>query len=113
MGKRKGKRKRERIFQPAGPGGISAQKAQARAGGRAYGPLDQPRGATAGEWRCGAGPYAREGGETALTARREGRGLDRGPVGGEPRGGSPPSVRFCGGETVAKHGQAMGVTGVG
>jgi hypothetical protein len=55
----------------------------------------------------------REGGGTALTARREGRGLDRGPVGGEPRGGSPPSVRFCGGEMVAEHGRLMGVTGVG
>jgi hypothetical protein len=55
----------------------------------------------------------RGGKGTALTARREGRGLDRGPVGGEPRGGSPPSVRFYGGEAVAEHGQLMGVTGVG
>jgi hypothetical protein len=53
------------------------------------------------------------GGWTALTARREGRELDRGPVGGEPRGGSSSSVRFCGGETVAKHGRLMAVTGVG
>jgi hypothetical protein len=75
----------------------------------------QPRGATAGE--NGAAARARTpergGGRTALTARREGQELDRGPVGGEPRGGSPPSVRFCGGETVAKHGRVMGVTGVG
>jgi hypothetical protein len=55
----------------------------------------------------------REGGRTALTTRREGRELDRGPVGGEPHGGSPPSVQFCGGEMVAKHGRLMGVTGVG
>jgi hypothetical protein len=49
-----------------------------------------------------------------LTARREGRGLDRrGPVGGELRGGSPPSVRFCDGEAVAEHGRLMGITGVG
>jgi hypothetical protein len=118
MGKRKEKRKRERIFQPAGPGGILAQMAQARAGGRAFGPHGPAaRGdgeGGGGEWRCGAGPHAREGGgETALTARREGRELDRSPVGGEPRGGSPPSVRFRGRETVAKHGWLMGVTGVG
>jgi hypothetical protein len=39
MGKIKGKRKREGILQPTGPGGILAQKAPARAGGRAFGPL--------------------------------------------------------------------------
>jgi hypothetical protein len=114
MGKRKEKRKRERIFQPVGPGGggISAQVAQARAGGRAFGSLGPAARGDGGERRCGAGPHAREGG-TALTTRREGWELDWGPVGGEPRGGSPPSVRFCGGETVAKHGRLMGVTGVG
>jgi hypothetical protein len=41
-------------------------------------------------------------------------GEDRpGPVGGELRGGSPPSVRFFGGEVVAKHGRVKWVTGVG
>ena len=40
-------------------------------------------------------------------------GLDRGLAGGESRGGSPPWGRFFGGETVAKHGRVMGVTGVG
>jgi hypothetical protein len=64
MGKRKGKRKRERILQPTGPGGILAQKAPARAGGRAFGPL---------------GPAARgDGGGTALrrgpACQREGGG---------------------------------------
>jgi hypothetical protein len=38
MGKRNGKRKRERIFQLAGPGGISAHQARARARGRACDP---------------------------------------------------------------------------
>jgi hypothetical protein len=33
-------------------------------------------------------------------------------AGGEPRGGSPPLVRFYGGEVVGKHGRVMGVTGV-
>jgi hypothetical protein len=103
----------ERIFQPAGPGEISAQKAQARAGGRAFGPLGPAARGDGGGTALRRGPTRqREGGRTALTARREGRELDRGPVGGEPRGGSPPSVWFCGGETVAEHGRLMGVTGV-
>jgi hypothetical protein len=42
-----------------------------------------------------------------------GKGLDRGPAGGELRSGSPPSVRFFGGEVVAKHGRVKWVTGVG
>jgi hypothetical protein len=72
MGKRKGKRKRERIFQPTGPGGILAQKAQARAGGRAFGPL---------------GPAARgDGGGTALrrgpARQREGGNSVNGTEGG-------------------------------
>jgi hypothetical protein len=31
----------------------------------------------------------------------------------EFRGGSPPWVRFCGGEAVARHGRGQGITGVG
>jgi hypothetical protein len=96
-----------------GRGGFWPRRRKRARAGALTAHLAQLRGATAGERRCGAGPHARERGETMLTARREGRGLDRGPVGGEPREGSPPSVRFCGGETVAKHGWAMGVTGVG
>ena len=113
MGKRKEKRKRERIFQPAGPGGNFGPVGASARGRARFRPTwpsraGRRRGTTL--WR---GPAClREGGRTALTARREGRELDRGPVGGEPRGGSPPSVRFCGGEMVAKHGRVMGVTGV-
>jgi hypothetical protein len=114
MGKRKEKRKRERIFQPAGPGGDFSPvgaSARGRARFRPTWPSRAGRRRGTALWR---GPTRqRGGGRTALTARREGRELDQGPVGGEPRGGSPLSVRFCGGETVAKHGRLMGVTGVG
>jgi hypothetical protein len=96
-----------------GGGGISAQVAQARAGGRAFGPLGPAARGDGGETALRRGPARQRGGGTTLTARREGWELDRSPVGGEPRGGSPLSVRFCGGETVAKHGRLMGVTGVG
>jgi hypothetical protein len=115
MGKRKGKRKRERIFQPTGPGGFGPEGASAS--GRAR---FRPTWPSRAGRRQGNGAAARArtpergGGKgTALTAQREGRGLDRGPVGGQPRDSSPPSVRFCGGKMVAKHGRAMGVTGVG
>jgi hypothetical protein len=43
----------------------------------------------------------------------EGKGARPGPIGGELRGGSPPSVRFSGGEGVAKHGRLEWVTMVG
>jgi hypothetical protein len=43
----------------------------------------------------------------------EGKGARPGPVGGELRDGSPPSVRFFGGEGVAKHGRLEWVTIVG
>jgi hypothetical protein len=76
--------------------------------------LAQSRGATAGEWRCGAGPHARErGGGNGVNDTEGGARARPGPVGGELRGGSPPSVRFCDGEAVAEHGRLMGVTGVG
>jgi hypothetical protein len=114
-GRKKREKKKRKDFPASWAGGILAQVAQERAGGRAFGPLGPAaRGDGGGN---GAAARARTpergGGRTALTARREGRELDRGPVGGEPRGGSPPSIRFCGGETVAKHGRLMGVTGVG
>jgi hypothetical protein len=72
MGKRKGK-KRRRDFQLAGSGGISAHQAQARAGGRACGPVGPAVRSDGGGRRRGMGPHAREReGLTALTARREG-----------------------------------------
>jgi hypothetical protein len=113
-GKRKGKRKRERIFQPTGPGGFWPRRRERERAGALSAHLAQPRGATAGEWHCGAGPHARERGEGNGVNDTEGGARARpGPVGGEPRGGSPPSVRFCGREAVAEHGRLMGVTGVG
>jgi hypothetical protein len=109
MGKRNGKRKRKRNFQLAGPGGISAHPGASARARRACGPAGPAvRGDDGGRHR-GAGPHAREReGLTALTAT-EGGGFDRGPSGG----GSPPWVRFFGGEAVAKHGRVKGVTGVG
>jgi hypothetical protein len=113
-GKKKREKKKRKDFPANWAGGILAQKAQARAGGRAFGPLGPVARGDGGGTVLRRGPARqREGEGTALTAQREGRGLDRGPVGGEPCGGSPPSVRFCGGEAVAKHGRLMGVTGVG
>jgi hypothetical protein len=112
-GKKKREQKRKRNFQLAGPGGISAHQTRARARGRACGPAGPAVRGDGGGRRRGAGPHARDReGLTALTARRKG-GLDRGPAGGESRGGSPPWVRFFGGEAVAKHGRVKGVTGVG
>jgi hypothetical protein len=67
-----------------------------------------------GDGAAARGPHARERGWLiVLTATREGRELDRGPAGGESRGGSPLWGRFFGGEMVAKHGRVKGVTGVG
>jgi hypothetical protein len=54
----------------------------------------------------------REGGADGVDGNG-GRGFDRGPAGDESRGGSPPWVRFFGGEVVAKHGRVKGVTRVG
>ena len=109
-----GKRKREGIFQPAGPGGFwPSWRKRARAGALSA-HLAQPRGATAGGTALRCGPARqREGGGNDVNGTEGGARARPGPVGGEPRGGSPPSIRFCGGETVAKHGRLMGVTGVG
>jgi hypothetical protein len=76
MGKRKEKRKRERIFQPAGPGGggISAQVAQVRAGGHAFGPLGPAARGDSAERRCGAGPHARERGADGVNGTEGGAG---------------------------------------
>jgi hypothetical protein len=113
-GKKKREKKKRKDFPDSWAGGGDFGPGGASARGRArFRPTWPSRAGDGGERRCGAGPHAREGGRTALTAQKEGRELDRGPVGGEPRGGSPPSVRFCGGETVSKHGWLMGVTRVG
>jgi hypothetical protein len=112
MGKRNGKRKRKRNFQLAGPGGISAHQARARARAclRPSWPSCAGRRRGTAPWR---GPARqREGGADGVNDTEEG-GLDRGPAGGESRGGSPPWVRFFGGEAVAKHGRVKRVTRVG
>jgi hypothetical protein len=114
-GKKKRKKKKRKDFPASWAGGDFGPEGASVRGRARFRPTWPSR---AGQ-RRGNGAAARarmpeRGGEqTALTARREGRELDRGPVGGKPRGGSPPSVRFCGGETVAEHGRLMGVTGVG
>jgi hypothetical protein len=75
------------------------------------------------------GPAARDGGGMALrcgahmTARgREFNGVgcngrrgevDRSSTDGGIRGGSPPWVRFRGGEVVVRHGRGQAITGVG
>jgi hypothetical protein len=106
MRKRNRKRKRERILQLTGPGGISAHSARVRLRPSRPSSEERRRGR-----RRNAGPPARErGGLTALLGNGEAR---PGPVGGELRGGSPPSVRFSGGEVVAKHGRVKWVTRVG
>jgi hypothetical protein len=115
MGKRKGKRKRERILQPTGPGGDFGPKG-ASASGRAR---FRPTWPSRARRRRGNDAVARTrtpergGGADGVNGTEGGAGARPGPVGGEPRGGSPTSVRFCGGEAVAEHGRLMGVTGVG
>jgi hypothetical protein len=116
MGKRKGKRKRERIFQPTGSGRgeFWLRRRQRERAGALSAHLAQPRGRRRGKRRCGVGPHTRERGKGNGDNDTEGGARAQlGPVGDEPRGGSPPSVRFCGGEAVVEHGRLMGVTGVG
>jgi hypothetical protein len=109
-GEKKREKKKKKEFPASRAGGdFGTPGASARAGVLAA----QLCGATAGGRRRGAGPHAREReGLTALTATKGG-GFDRGLAGGESRGGSPPWVRFFGGEAVAKHGRVKGVTRVG
>jgi hypothetical protein len=90
---------------------ISAHLARARAHGRACGPV----GPTARERRRrGAGPHAREREGADGVGRNGGRG---GSTGVRPTAkshdGSPPLIRFYGGEVVARHGRVQGITGVG
>jgi hypothetical protein len=62
-------------------------------------------------WR-GAHTLVR-GGLTAWTATEgEGGSTEVRPT-VKSRGGSPPLVRFYGGEAVARHGRLQGITGVG
>jgi hypothetical protein len=59
--KEKRKEKEKGFSSQLGRGGISAQLAQARAGGRAFGPLGPAARGDGEERRYGAGPHAREG----------------------------------------------------
>jgi hypothetical protein len=110
-GKKKREKKKRRNFPTswAGGGDFGPDGASARRRARFRPTWPSRAGQRRGNGAAARARTPERGGRTALTARREGRELDRGPVGGEPRGGSLPSVRFCGGETVAKHGQVMGV----
>jgi hypothetical protein len=111
MGKEKRKIKRKGISCLAGPwGGFRPTWARARL--RPGWPSSE--GETAGDGAVARGPHASEGGLTAWTAT-EGEG--GGSTGVRPtaksRGGSPPLVRFFGGEAVARHGRVQWITGVG
>jgi hypothetical protein len=111
MGKRKGKKKKRRNS-PAnwarggdfGPLSADALAAQ----------LAQLQGSDGGGRRRSAGPPAREReGADGVDGNGGGERARPGPDGGELRGGSPPPVRFFGGEVVAKYGRVKWVTGVG
>jgi hypothetical protein len=111
---KKREKKKEKGFPASWAGGISAQQARARASGRAFGPVGPAARGDGGGWRRGVGPTCQgEGVADGVNGTEKGGGLDRGPAGGEFRGGSLPWVRFFGGEAVAKHGRVKGLTGVG
>jgi hypothetical protein len=76
-GKKKREKKKRKNFPANWAGGeFWPKRRQRERAGALSAHLAQPRGATAGERCCGAGPHARERGEgTALTARRGGKGL--------------------------------------
>jgi hypothetical protein len=110
MGKRKGKRKRKRNSQLAGLEGGFRPTRRERARLRPSWPSCAGRRRGTASWR---GPARqREGGADGVDGNG-GRGVDRGPAGGESRSGSPPWVRFFGGEAMVKHGRVKGVTGWG
>jgi hypothetical protein len=81
-GKKKREKKKRKGFPASwarGGGGFWPRRRKRERAGALSAHLAQPRGATAGERCCGAARTPERGGEgTALTARREGRGLDRG-----------------------------------
>jgi hypothetical protein len=94
-----------------GRGGFQPTRARARERGALAAQLAQQRG---GDGAVARGPHASEG--EGLTARTttEGGGESTGvrqAVG--IRGGSPPWVRFRGGEVVLLHGREQAITGVG
>jgi hypothetical protein len=109
-GEKKWKKKKRKDFPASLAGGEFRPTRRERAhAGVLAAQLAQLCGATT-SWR---GPARqREGGADGVDGTEEG-GLDRGPAGGESRDGSPPWVRFFGGEAVAKHGRVKGVMGVG
>jgi hypothetical protein len=114
MGKRNGKRKREGILQPTGPGGIIGPTGASASGRARFRPTWPSRAGR--RWGNDAATRARtpeRGGGDGVNGTEGGARARPGPVGGELRGGSPPSVRFCDGEAVAEHGRLMGVTGGG
>jgi hypothetical protein len=109
-GKRNEKIKRKRISCLVGPRGVF-QPTRARLAAQ----LAQQRGDDGGgtALRCRAHMPARGGGLTGAGGNG-GRGRSAGVRPAvEIRGGSPPWVRFCGGEVVVRHGRGQAITGVG
>jgi hypothetical protein len=106
-GKRKGKRKRKRIFQLAGPGGFGPPGASARARARL-----RPTWPSCAGRRRGTAPWCgparqREGGLTTLTARRKGGGEARAGEGGHGGGAN----FACGGLWRPVRGTVAGARG--
>jgi hypothetical protein len=116
-GKKKREKEKEKEFSSQlGRGGFLAQQAPARAGGRAFGPPNPAaRGDDGGNGVAARARMPERGGENGVNGTEGGARARPGPVGGEFRGGSPLSVRFCDGGRgpVAEHGWLMGITGVG
>jgi hypothetical protein len=59
------------------------------------------------------GPHASERGWLTALMATEGGGSTGARPAAKSRGGSPPLVRFYGGEVVARHRWVQGITGVG
>ena len=110
MGKRSEKIKRKGFPAWLGRGGF--WPTQRERGRRPSWPSSE--GGTVGDGAVVRGPHASEGGFNGADGNG-GRGERSTGVrpAVEPRGGSPPWVRFCGGEAVARHGRVQGITGVG
>jgi hypothetical protein len=97
----------------AGGGGYFGPPRRERAGaaGGPVGPAARDDGGTA--LRCGAHMPAR-GREFNGAGCKGRRGeVDRSSTGSGIRGGSPPWVRFRGGEVVVRHERGQAITGVG
>jgi hypothetical protein len=95
-------------------GGISAHTGASSRADALAAQLAQQRGGDGGGRCCGAGPTCQRGGGFNGTDGNGGRGESTGvrPAVGI-RGGSPPWVRFRGGEVVLLHGREQTITGVG